>query len=273
MREIKSEELKSVEFNLLKKIDRICHDNGWKYSLCGGTLLGAIRHKGFIPWDDDIDIAMPRTDYIAFLKYIQKHGETDKIRIVAPKISEDYAYLFAKVCDVDTVMEEENFKRDNLEMGVYVDVFPIDGLGDSEDAKRNFEATRFDRELLVARNWKRFFRSKTHAWYIEPIRFAFWVISRFVSTNRLVDRVEEYYAQFPIEKSECAAIICGSYREKEIMPTEILNSFTEVEFEGKRFMAFKEYDKYLRKIYGDYMKLPPKEKQITHHMFKAYWKD
>lgn len=273
MKEIQFDELKQVELNLLKNVNAICREHGWKYSLCGGTLLGAIRHKGFIPWDDDIDIAMPRKDYEAFLKYGMEHGEEQSVRIVSPKTSSCYAYLAAKVCDTNTIMEEENFERDGLEMGVYVDIFPIDGLGTKSEAKKHFNATRFERELLVARNWKRFFRSKTHAWYIEPVRFAFWIMSRFVSTSKLVNKVETYYAQFPIEKSEYAAVVCGSYREKEILPTEVLNTFTEVEFEGKQFMAFEKYDEYLRSIYGDYMKLPPKDKQVTHHMFKAYWKD
>ncbi len=273
MREIKLEELKKLEFSLLKKIDKICRNNGWKYSLCGGTLLGAIRHKGFIPWDDDIDIAMPRKDYEAFLKYGINNGDKHSIHIVSTKTSSNYAYLAAKVCDMNTIMEEENFEHDGLEMGVYVDIFPIDGLGTKVEAKKHFNATRFERELLVARNWKRFFLSKTHAWYIEPVRFVFWIMSRFVSISKLVDKVEQYYTQFPLEKSEYAAVVCGSYREREILPMEVLNTFTEVKFEGKQFMAFEKYDDYLRSIYGDYMKLPSKDKQISHHMFKAYFKE
>lgn len=273
MREIQLDELKRIELNLLIKIDAICKQFGWKYSLCGGTLLGAIRHKGFIPWDDDVDIAMPREDYENFLNYVVEHGQEQNMKIVSTKTSKSYAYLAAKVCDTNTVMTEDNFERGDLKMGVYVDIFPIDGLGQEAEAKKHFRATRFERELLVAKNWKRFFRSKTHAWYIEPIRFAFWIMSRFVSTPQLVKRVESYYEQFPLDKSKYAAVVCGSYREKEILPTDILNAFTEVEFEGHRFMAFKEYDAYLKSIYGDYMKLPPKEKQVTHHMFKAYLKD
>lgn len=273
MRSIESDELKQIELDVLTKIDCVCRKNNFCYSLCGGTLLGAIRHKGYIPWDDDIDIAMPRDDYDKFLNYCISNEQECGFRIVSTINDKRYAYLFAKACALNTVIEEENFNPNGADVGVYVDIFPIDGLGSKAEAKSNFEATRFQRELLVARNWKHFFRSKTHAWYIEPIRFGFWIMSRFVSTNTLIEKIDRYYLRFPLSKSEYAAVVCGSYREKEILPTEVLNTFTEVEFEGKQFMAFEKYDDYLSSIYGDYMKLPPKDKQVSHHMFKAYWKD
>ncbi len=125
----------------------------------------------------------------------------------------------------------------------------------------------------MARNWKKFFRSKTHAWYIEPIRFAFWVMSRFVSASALTEKIDRYYLSFPLSESDYAAVVCGCYREKEILPTEVFTTLTEVEFEGKQFMAFERYDEYLRSIYGDYMKLPPEDKRVSHHMFQAYWKE
>ena len=273
MRSIESDELKQIELDILTKIDHVCRKNYFCYSLCGGTLLGAIRHKGYIPWDDDIDIAMPRDDYDKFLNYCISNEKECGFRIVSTVNDKRYAYLFAKACALNTVIEEENFNPNGADVGVYVDIFPIDGLGSKEEAKSNFEATRFKRELLVARNWKRFFRSKTHAWYIEPVRFAFWLMSRFVRANTLIEKIDQYYLRFPLSQSEYAAVVCGSYREKEILPIEVLNTFTEVEFEGKRFMAFEKYDDYLRSIYGDYMKLPPKDKQMSHHMFKAYIND
>lgn len=273
MKEIQFEELRQIELKILVKIDEICRTHGWDYSLCGGTLLGAVRHKGFIPWDDDIDIAMPRKDYEIFLKYLAEHSKALNLNVVSSKNSKHYAYLAAKVCDASTIMEEMNFERSESEMGVYVDIFPIDGLGDKAEAKAHFNATRFERELLVAKNWKKFFLSKTHAWYIEPIRFVFWLMSRFISIPKLVKKVEDYYLQFPLETSEYAAVVCGSYRTKEILSADVLTTYADIDFEGRKFMAFKDYHAYLSNIYGKYMELPPIDKRVSHHMFKAYWKE
>lgn len=273
MKEIQAEELKKIELNLLKKIDAICKNQGWKYALCGGTLLGAVRHKGFIPWDDDIDVAMPRKDYDEFLEFCDKNGQKYDIQTVSYKTVSNYTYLSSKICDSNTVIEEENFKRDANAFGVYVDIFPIDGLGDKKDAERHFNAMWLNREILVACNWKNYFRSKTHSWYVEPIRFLIFLLSRFVSPQQVIKKVEDYYSKYLIDKCEYGAIVCGSYWKKEIMPEKVLNEFEEIEFEKLKFMAFKNYDYYLKNIYGDYMKLPPIDKQVTHHMFKAYWKE
>ncbi len=211
-------ELKKIELDLMTDVHEICEREGFGYSLGGGTLLGAVRHKGFIPWDDDIDIMMPRPDYDAFIEYCATH---------------------------ETPFAVRSFENDK---------------------------TSFKRELLVAANWKKFFRSKTRPWYYEPIRFAFYVLSRGVNKSKLFDKIQGVYKKIDFDKSKYAAAVGGAYREREILPQSVFTEYIELPFEGKSFKAIAAYDTYLSSIYGDYMKLPPEEKRTSHHTFTAYYK-
>ena len=268
MKELTLEEIKEIELRNLCEFDAICKAHNFRYSLAGGTMLGAIRHKGFIPWDDDIDLMMPRPDYEKFIEYC-KHNNTP-FSMLCAETNNEYKYLFAKLCDRNTVLVED---ATGTECGIYIDIFPIDGLGNTyEEAKCQLNQTRFKRELLVAANWKNFFRSKTRAWYIEPIRFAFFVLSRFCKPHRLINDIQKSLRKVDFEDCKYVGAVMGAYREREIQKASIWNELWDTEFENIKFSGVKDYDSYLSTLYGDYMKLPPKEKQVTHHSFKAYLK-
>lgn len=269
-RELSLEQVKQIEIDLLEAVDSICKQEEFRYSMGGGTLLGAVRHRGFIPWDDDIDIMMPRPDYNAFLQYCFTHDVPFKIK--AWENDKTYTDLSAKIYNPDTVTEDENFEGERI--GVAIDVFPIDGLGDTyKKAQKAFRSTAFKRELLVAANWKKFFRSKTHAWYLEPIRFGMFVISRFVNKQKLFASVLRKYETIDFDTTAFAAAVGGSYREKEILPRAVFSEYITLPFEDKEFQAIADYDTYMKSIFGDYMTLPPEEKRVSHHTFTAYYKD
>lgn len=270
MKQLSSLELKQVELQLLTQVDEICRKEELWYSLGGGTLLGAIRHQGFIPWDDDIDIMMPRPDFDAFIDYCLTHEVPFGIRTF--ENDKNYVDLSAKIYNTETVVETDGL-TDEAGIGVAIDVFVIDGLGATyKKAKKAFKSTRFKRELLNAAQWKKFFRSKTHPWYYEPIRFGFFVMSRTVNKSKVFEKIQSKYRKIEFEKAAYAGAVGGSYREKEILPKEVFTEFIELPFEGRQFYAIAAYDTYLSSIYGDYMKLPPVEKQVSHHLFKAYYK-
>ena len=131
MREIQFEEMKKIELNILIYFTEVCEENNLRYYLGGGTLLGAVRHKGFIPWDDDIDVMMPRPD---FQKLLSLSINNENYNIIKPGTA-GYYYNFAKLVDTRTILEEKGIKRiDGL--GVYIDIFPLDGMPETPDARK-----------------------------------------------------------------------------------------------------------------------------------------
>ena len=270
--EINLEQLKQLEVELLSEVHKICSQENFRYSLGGGTLLGAVRHKGFIPWDDDIDIMMPRPDYDAFISYCETHDVPFAVQYFGN--DKTYVDLSAKIFNPHTVLVNDNVTEGEISSGVFIDVFPIDGLAQTyKNAKKAFNSTRFKRNLLIACQWKKFFRSKTHAWYYEPFRFAFFVLSRFVNKTRLFDKIQKKYKKIDFNSVKYAAAVGGAYREKEILNQKVFTKYIDLPFEGNNFKAISSYDTYLSSIYGDYMKLPPEEKRVSHHSFKAFYKE
>ncbi len=271
--EIGLEELKRIQIRLLASVHEICEREGFRYSMGGGTLLGAIRHKGYIPWDDDIDIMMPRPDYDAFIKYAIEHEDLP-FKVRSYETDKSYLDMSAKVYNPDTVLKDDNICKGEQEEGVSIDVFVIDGLANTYNkAVKTFRATSFKRALLVAANWKRFFRSKTHGWYLEPFRFGMFILSRFANKRKLYESIVKRYSAIDFDNVKFAAAVGGSYREKEILPQEVFTNYVKLPFEDYEFNAIAAYDKYLGSIYGDYMKLPPEDKRVSHHTFTAYYKE
>ena len=268
MKELTLKEIQAIELKLLLIFDAICKENDLRYSLGGGSLLGAVRHKGFIPWDDDIDVMMPRPDYEQFL-HICKTQTTD-FKLITYDTVREYNGLFAKIWDPKTVIRDDVMQLD-YHVGVNIDVFPIEGLGESKkEALKIFKKTAWNRELLNAALWKKFFRSKTHSILVEPVRFVMFVLSRFANPKKLLRKVDEENLKHQFEGSVYAGCVCGSYREQEIMRTDTFEHYIEMEFEGEKLKAIENYEDYLEKHYGDYMKLPPIEKRQTHHTYKAF---
>lgn len=270
MRNIELNEMKTIELDLLKKIDKICRDNNFRYSIAYGTLLGAVRHKGFIPWDDDIDICMPKPDYEKFIEFCKNNDVS--FECLAKEKDCTYYDLISKICAKNTIIVEKNAGRYNLNKGVFVDIFPMEGLGKTKkQAVHNFNKSVLWREILNAASWTKFFRSNSHAIYLEPIRFFFYIISRFIHPSFVIKKINKIYDKGEYDSSEYVGVLGSPYRKKDILEKKFIEEYDDVLFEGIRVRKFKNYDWYLKHFYGNYMKLPPIEKQITHHSFQAYY--
>lgn len=259
-RQIELKDMRTIQLDIMDKIDYICRENGLRYSLGGGTLLGAVRHKGYIPWDDDIDIMLPRPDYERFLTLFD--GRYPNLVLQHYKNDDTYYFLFAKVYDNRTCLIEENTVG-----GVYVDVFPVDGLP-SEEGLSGYIKELYETKENLIRSTK-FYKFKS-----GKLMYLKYLLKQIVypSRRKVIELLDKQFISFPFETSDFAGAITGIYFEKEHMPASTFKEYTELTFEEHKYMAIADYDSYLTKHYGDYMKLPPIEQQVSNHSYKVYWK-
>ncbi len=262
------EEKKKVGLGVLKTIDAFCREHGLRYSLGYGTLLGAIRHDGFIPWDDDIDIIMPRKDYDSFIKLF-KEQPPENCRCIS---FEDLTFFlpYTKIVDKRTRVMTENFK-DLEDMGIYVDVFPLDGLSDDfeEAAKIRKEFMLLNKKMRYSlyNNLQEICKGK-----FEPAKTAFYCYSKLLGFEHWAKKHKKKLKKTAKENVAWGAVMCSVYgNNRELYDMSLFNSMTTHIFEDSEFSVITEYDRYLKTAYGDYMQLPPEEKRIAHSE-TAYYK-
>ena len=265
MKELTAQELKNTELNILIAFRDFCDSNGIKYYFTGGTLLGAVRHGGFIPWDDDIDVVMPRPDYELFLR---KFPSDERYKVITYRNNKDYKFPYAKMIDSNTVLKEQIIRSVNG-MGAFIDIFPLDGLGDSEEvAKSN---VRKARKYLLYENYciNRFAFNKGLRSFLRNFR----ILYSFVTSRLYFNAIEKLSAKYSFDDSLYVGCIFGYNNEREVLERSIFENSIEMEFEKERFKVPIGYKAYLTSFYDDYMKLPPEEKRVTHHSVKVYWKE
>lgn len=261
--ELSDRDLRILQINLLEmliEIDRICRKHNIKYSLDGGTLLGAIRHKGFIPWDDDVDIIMRREEYQRFYKACKL--EIDKNRFFLQEYRTDKAYRwgYAKMRRKGTEfirLGQEHLKN---RTGIFVDIFVVDNVPDQWLMRRlHYVACFVIRKFLYAelgmKNEKSAIGQKIYGGCFRKIpRNAI-----FKWRNRIAKKCNQ-------RRTKLVAHMTYPYpkRAKFGMPALCFDEMIDVEFEGYQFKCFKEYDTYLSLLYGNYIELPPEENRVAH---------
>lgn len=267
MQEITLREMQAIQLGILETIVEICRENDLKCYPVGGTLLGAVRHKGFIPWDDDIDIALPRDDFDR-LESICRLQLPEQYRWVDYKHDFRIPNNIAKVCDRQTVLIEELRADYQVPLGIYIDIFPLDGVPGTSVAK----ALHYGRVKLLRTSMclNALDNSRPRS---LPKRLIIALFQRLMSesaTKSMHESLEKAIRQYEYDGSADVCNYLGAWGRKEVFPKAWIGQGTTVVFEGLQLTAFSQYDNYLSRVYGDYRRLPPLEERISHHEYRAF---
>lgn len=267
MRKIEQKDIQPLLLSIMCKIDKLCRENNLKYQLFAGTLIGAIRHKGFIPWDDDIDIVMPREDYEKIGDII--NNSNLGIKYISYEKNNEYMYAFAKVYDTSTRIEVKHY-REIKDLGLYVDIFPIDEQGsDLRKAKALVKKMRWLNSFLYESDLIKYTRT-AKKWYMEPVKFMTYPVAKFFGTKYWIEKMNALAKKYNGTNSIYHGInVDPCYHV--VLKKEYFDNSLEWDFEGHRFFIPCGYDEILRTNYGDYMQLPPVEKRHSDHNMEAYF--
>ena len=262
MRKLTESELRSVqltELELLCEVDRICRKNGIHYNIIAGTLLGAVRHSGYIPWDDDADVALLRDEYDRFVEAVKKDLDTEKYEFQDHRVTPGYRWGYGKLRRKDTLFLRQYQEDMPYFQGIFIDVFPLDAVPDSRILRKVYNLRCFlIRKQLWARVGKIADRSR-----VKRLVYSLMDVRSEDRIKRQLDRLIEKCGKI---NSEWVRILTFptpangeyGYRKKWYLESR------EIEFEKKRFIGIGEYDDYLTFKFGDYMTLPPEKDRKTH---------
>ena len=275
MREMTVKDIQEMSLDILKDVHEFCIENNISYTLYGGTMIGAIRHQGFIPWDDDVDIAMPRPDYQRFLSlYKSKRG----YRLFASGTKENYL-AFSRVCEMEkTHVINIKLPWANQPTGVWIDIFPLDGAPDDEikcekllkKLRRYWKRTCYSRSAKSSISTAKGFPEKAKL-IVKKIFYN----DSFISNEKIVNKYIEEASKVKWDETghfwNCSYL---RYGMKEYQEMSDYTSTNLVPFEEQAFCVCNGYDHLMRVKYGDYMMLPPEKSRKSNHALCSYfWKD
>lgn len=256
MKNIEVDELKRIQIDILDFVDEFCKKHNIKYFLTGGTLIGAIRHKGYIPWDDDIDICMLRDDYDRFIDVFHKEN-SPVYKVLSHTIQKGYPYPYAKVSNDKTVLKEDAII--SFEMGVNIDVFPLDTIPTELSLQKNIYK-KFNL-LYGILQLKRLKYSSKRAF----LKNVFITVSRLplklIPNSYIIKKMHKNAIRYSYYESPLCGDVVWGYGIREITKKEYFKNFLLVDFEGKQYSVPIGFDSFLKGLYGDYMQLPPEEKR------------
>lgn len=266
-REISEAEKKQVILEIMDELHDFCVKNNISYYLVGGTLLGAVRHHGFIPWDDDMDIGLLRKDYDYLLENFK--SKTGKIKIIHYKNMNHYTWPSAKAIHNNTILIESG--REKSKIGIFVDIFPFDFIDeeDYEKAKGIVKKSNRRKNMLTLKH----LHIDCHRSLAKNILIVIGKILYIIPDSYLIKKINSYGKQNYTGFEKYICNFSGAWGLRELAKASDFKKTIPARFEGREYLIPDGFEDYLKTVYGDYMTPPPVEKRVTHHSNKAFWKD
>lgn len=257
-------ELQLVELDILKEFIDICKNLNLRYFLAGGSVLGTVRHNGFIPWDDDIDVIMPRRDYDTFLEKGQNLMQK-KYFLQTYKTDPEYTMGYAKIRNSETTFIEATVQKQNINHGVFIDIFPLDGYKPNEKIKNIIKKIKY--KLYNIQIAKKYNTNTVKNIKSHLLTAIFDIIYGNNTVTQLLEKKEKIATHYDYDKSE---YICPFFDPVKaplslVFPKDYFGNGLVKKFEGIDVVIPQDYDAFLKQHYGDYMKLPPEEDRKPHH--------
>lgn len=266
MTDLSVSDIQNISLELLRTFKQICLENNLRYFLAYGTLLGAVRHKGFIPWDDDIDVCMPREDYNKFIDCCKNYN----VHLECNEINDNYYYTFAKLIMPGTLIVPD-YGGMRVPLGVYIDIFPLDGLGATKkEAKKRINSIKYLHYIIRANTKEKYYQTKVNSKKQAILKYCVHFLAKMLNKQKVYNKVDQISKELPFDSTEYVGICEGVFYQKEIMHHKYYSESIQKPFEVELYSIPVGYDAILTSLYGDYMTPPPPEKRVPKHDFKAY---
>ena len=269
MNELSVRKIREIQMTIMDYVDEFCSQNKIQYFLVGGTLIGAVRHNGYIPWDDDIDIMMYRDEYEKFITLF--NASQNKYYAYSLQ-DEGYHYPFCKICNKNTVLIEDNIKVHDIEMGVFIDLFPLDKLPEDADQKRLLDELHSLDKKMYGKAF-RLEKLNNKSFKQKCLILLYRLCGIGISKKEIAFKQDLISRRYEKSDTDQYGLITSAIRKR--IPTVLRNENKPVEhvFENRKYKIPSQYDRYLSECFGNYMELPPEGKRVSNHSFTVTYKE